>query len=476
MLKPLSHEVRKPTKTLSGVTPVAVMLPPRKCNHGSCIYCPSLNVPQSYTPKSPVVMRAREVNYDAYKQIQARIQAFQAMNHPTDKIELIIMGGTFLQYPKDFQYKFIKECYDALNSENRKLSDSKTSKIKQEVSDNKISKTLEEAKKLNETSNHRCVAMCIETRPDSCNDNDIKRMLEFGATRVELGVQVIDDEIYKRINRGHTVKDVADATKRLRNAGFKIGFHIMPGLPGSNPERDIELFKKLFSDERFKPDQLKIYPCQVMPGSKLEDFYWKKKYKPYTKKQTEKILIDMLKIVPRYCRVMRIMREIPPEYLIAGTTRIDLRKEIENDFRENNAKLKEIRYREIGFALRDKKMVNLNLNLKIIRYNANKGKEYFLEIVNEDDILFGLLRLRIFNDNAIIRELHIYGQALNLGKKSKQAVQHKGLGKWLISEAEKIVKENKINELKIISGVGVREYYRRLGYELDKEGYMVKEI
>jgi elongator complex protein 3 len=226
MLKPGKNEVRKPTKTISGITPVAIMLPPRKCKHGNCIYCPSLNVPQSYTPKSPVVIRAAEVNYDSYKQVKARMKAFEVMNHPTEKIEIIIMGGTFLEYPKNFQYDFVKNVYDALNE--------------------KKSSTLEKAQKLNEKSKHRCVALCVETRPDVCI-KFISRMREFGVTRVELGVQIIDDKIYKLIQRGHLVQDVVDATRELKNAGFKVGYHIMPGLPGSNPKKDLELFKKLFA-------------------------------------------------------------------------------------------------------------------------------------------------------------------------------------------------------------------------------------
>ena len=451
MIPPRKGEVRKPTKTISGITPVAIMLPPRPCTHGTCLYCPSLNVPQSYTPKSPVVMRARTVNYDSYKQVKSRIKAFKIMNHPTDKIELIIMGGTFLEYPKKFQYEFIKKCYDAMN--------------------NKISKSLEQAKKLNEKAKHRCVALCIETRPDRCSKSDIKRIIEFGATRVELGVQIIDDKIYKKIKRGHTILDVINATKRLRDNGFKIGYHVMPGLPGSNLKKDLQLFRKLFSDERFKPDQLKIYPCQVIPGSELEKVYWKGKYKPYTKEQTEKILIEMLKIVPRYCRVMRVMREIPPDYLVAGTIKIDLRKDIEEELRKKKTKLKEIRYREIGFLLRDKKEVNLNLKLKITKYKASDGYEYFLEIINKNDILFGLLRLRLTKDKAIIRELHVYGQALKLKEKNKLALQHTGLGKWLMKEAEKIAKKYK--KISVISGVGVREYYKKLGYKLEDD-YMVK--
>lgn len=452
MKKPLLNEVRKPTKTLSGITPVAVMLPPRKCKHGVCVFCPSLDVPQSYTPKSPVVLRARELNYDSYKQVRARLKAFEVMNHPTEKVEIIIMGGTFLQYPKKFQYDFIKGIYDGLN--------------------NKVSKDLKSAQNLNEKSMNRCVALCIETRPDVCSDEDIKRMRDFGATRVELGVQAIDDKIYKLVNRGHTVGDVVDATKKLRDAGFKMGYHLMPGLPGSSMKKDLQMFKKIFSDERFKPDQIKIYPCTVMPGSELENWYIRGKYKPYSKEQLEKLIFEMMKIVPRYCRVMRVMREIPPEYITAGVVEIDLRKHIEEELRKTNSRIKEIRYREVGF---NQKELNLDLKLKLTKYSSSGGKEFFLEIVNKNDVLFGLLRLRIINKKAIVRELHVYGQSLNLGATSKVSVQHKGLGRWLLDEAEKISKKGKGNEVSVISGIGVREYYAKLGYVL-KNTYMIKDL
>lgn len=454
MLKPKKYEIRKPTKTLSGITPVAIMLPPRRCKHGECTYCPNLDVPQSYTPKSPVVLRAREVNYDPYKQTTARLNAFKVMNHPTDKIEIIIMGGTFTEYSKNFQENFIKGIYDGLN--------------------NKISKTLAIAQKRNETAKHRCVALCIETRPDRVSPKDIKKMREWGATRVELGVQIIDDKIYKKVKRGHSVQDVIDATKRLKDAGFKIGYHIMPGLPDSTPTHDITLFKKLFSSSDFKPDQLKLYPCQVMPGSQLEKDFYKRKYKPYSLKQIEKTLIKMLKIIPRYCRVMRVMREIPPEFLTAGTTQIDLRREIEKELRNKKIKLKEIRYREIGFALQQNSKINKTLSLKITKYKASDGDEYFLEIINKDDILFGLLRLRLTKSKAIIREIHVYGQALKIGIKGKLG-QHAGFGKWLMIEAEKITKENKHKKLLVISGIGVREYYKKLGYKLEGT-YVVKKL
>jgi len=449
--------LKKPTKTISGVAPLAVMLPPRKCPHGTCLYCPSLNAPQSYTPESPAVLRAIQCNYDPIKQIKARLKSFKAMGHPTDKIELIIMGGTFLAYPEKFQFQFVKKCYDALN--------------------NKKSKSLEQAKKINEKTKHRCVALCIETRPDYCNENHIKNMLEWGATRVELGVQAIDDEIYKKVNRGHKVQDVIDATKRLKKAGFKIGYHLMPGIPGSNPKKDIQMFKKIFSSKDFKPDQIKIYPCQVLKGAGLENFYYGGEYVPYTKEQAAEIVIRMLKLTPRYCRIMRIMREIPQSYLIAGILNIDLRKDIEEVIRKDKSKINEIRFREIGFALRDKRKVDTKIKLKTTKYKASNGTEFFIEAINKDNILFGLLRLRLDkNKPAMVRELHVYGPTLKLKQKADNEWQHKGLGKMLMAEAEMISKKKGYKQIRVISGVGVREYYKKLGYKLDKEKIYMEKL
>ena len=447
--------MRKPTKTISGVTPVAVVIKPKKCPHGTCLYCPTLDVPQSYTPKSPAIMRAKLLGYDPYEQVKARIEAFKAMKHPTDKIELIIMGGTFLSYPVKYQYNFVKSCYDALNS--------------------KRSKSLEEAKKLNEKSKHRCIALCIETRPDFCSDKYIKRILEFGCTRVELGVQVLSDSVYSYVKRGHSVLDVINATKRLKDAGFKVGYHLMPGLPGTDFQEDLDLFKKVFKDSRFRPDQVKIYPCQVIKGSELEKLYWQGKYKPYNEEKLVKLLLEFYKIIPRYCRIMRVMREIHPDYLVAGTIRIDLRKEIENRIIKNRIKCREIRLREIGFQILKNKEIDNKLDLRKTEYNASEGKEVFLEMVNKDYIIFALARLRIPSKSKVllVRELHVYGPAIELGKQGK--IQHKGLGKELMKEAEKIAKKNKCSEIKVISGVGVREYYKELGYNLEKE-YMVKNV
>ena len=444
-------EFRKPTKTLSGVTPVAVVVKPRKCLHGTCLYCPSLNVPQSYMPASPAIMRAANLNYDPYKQVRVRLKAFKIMGHPIEKIELIIMGGTFLSYPKKYKRGFIKSCYDALN--------------------NKKSKSLEEAIKLNENSKHKCVALCIETRPDVCSFENIKEMREYGATRCELGVQIIDDEIYKKVNRNHTVKDVVKATRLLKDAGFKVGYHIMPNLPGSSFKKDLFYFKKLFTNEDFKPDQLKIYPCQVIKGSKLEELYERGEYEPYIDKKLEELLIEMLKIVPNYCRVMRVMREIPPSYLIKGTLRIDLRTVLDKFL----GKIDEIRSREVGLVNRYEN-VDKNLKLDVFKYKAN-GDEYFISVVNKDNVLFGLLRLRItktpilHESKAIIREIHVYGKEFD---NKNYSWQHKGIGKVLMEKAESIARKYS-KGISVISGIGVRNYFRKLGYKLEGN-YMVKRF
>jgi len=506
--------IRKPVRTISGITPLTVVLKPRKCNHGTCIYCPGGDyVPQSYTDKSPAIMRALALKFDPYEQTMNRLNVLNKMGHPTEKIEIILLGGTFLQYDLDYQYEVVKRIYDALNG--------------------KEAKNLEEAKNINETAKHRCIAMCIENRPDNCSPEEIKRMLDFGCTRVEIGIQILDDVIYKKIHRGHSVKDVVDATKALKNAGFKVGYHIMPGLPYSNPKKDIKLFKKLFSDSKYRPDQLKIYPCQIVKDSPLEKIYKKIKYMPYTNEQIRKVVSSMMKIIPKYCRVMRVMREIPKEKMVVEPLKLDLRKDVEEKLRNSGVKIKEIRMREIGFN--PGKNIDENLKLKIVSYKASGGDEYFLEVVNKDNLLFGLLRLRIFDEiiyshpsaknlsrsarilkkekindknltkfvneplqkfspinsykksseqsergkskekQAIIRELHVYGQSLKLGEKSDKASQHQGLGKWLMEEAEKISNKKKVSIIKIISGVGVRKYYEKLGYVLE-DTYMVKKI
>lgn len=444
--------LKKPVRTISGVTPLTVVLKPRKCDHGTCIYCPGGDfVPQSYTDKSPAIMRAMSLDFDPYEQVLNRLNVLSKMGHPTDKIELIILGGTFLQYEEKYQYDFIQRCFDALNGKN--------------------SENLDEAKKINETAEHRCVAMCIENRPDNCSEEEIKRMLDFGCTRVEIGVQAPDDKIYEKINRGHSVQDVIDATKRLKNAGFKVGYHFMPGLPGSNMKKDLKMFESLFSNENFRPDQLKIYPCQIVENSPLAKIYNKINYQPYTDEQIKELLPKLMQKIPEYCRVMRVMREIPKEKMIGNIIKLDLRKDVEEKLKQSGVKISEIRMREIGFNSSEG---SINLNLVVLKYHASGGVEYFLQFVDENNILYSLLRLRIANGNAIIRELHVYGKAVELGHKNSLAAQHEGLGRKLMQKAEEITKEHDIDKLAVISGIGVRKYYEKMGYFLEKP-YMVKK-
>jgi elongator complex protein 3 len=453
----MNKKIKKPIRSKSGITPLTVVLPPKKCKHGTCIYCPGgREVPQSYTDKSPAIMRAMTLKYEIKKQIKSRLESLEKMGHPTEKLEVIIIGGTFLEYPEKFKQNYIKGIYDTLNK--------------------KPSKNLEQAKKINQTAKHRIIALCIENRPDECSEKQIQEMLSYGTTRIEIGVQIPDDKIYEKINRSHTVKEVIEATKRLKNAGFKIGYHIMPGLPFSNKKLDKKRFKEIFKKQEFRPDQLKIYPCQIVESSPLEKIYKKINYKPYTNKELHKFLIWIMKIIPRYCRVMRMMREIPKEKMKIEAASTSMRGDLKKIFQKNK-KIKEIRFREIGQQDFPEK-IDLKTKLKIIKYKASEGNEYFLEIINKDNILFGLLRLRLTKkpQKAIIRELHVYGQALNLHEKANQS-QHRGFGKQLVKKAEEIAKKHNYKKLKIISGVGVREYYKNLGYNLNNEKiYMEKEL
>lgn len=456
-------KIKKPVRSLSGVLPLTVVAKPIKntgCKH-RCIYCPTFDVPKSYTPDSPAILRAKKLNYNPYNQVKARLNVLKKMGHSSNKIELIIIGGTFLEMPIIYQYNFIKSCYDALN--------------------HKKSKNLEEAKKINEKAKERVVAFCIETRPDVCDKKEIIRMLKFGVTRVELGVQAIDDKILKIVRRGHGVKEIIKATQLLRDSCFKIGYHFMPGLPGSNIKKDIAMYKKLWKDHNFKPDHIKIYPTQVIKNSVLEKLYEEGKYTPYTKQELIELLIKLKQITPRYCRIMRIVREIPKKWLVAGIVNINLRQEIKKIMEERKMKCKCIRCREIGFK-NIKEIINAkDIKIKITKYKANKGKEFFIEAVDEEDNCYGILRLRFpfkpfineLKDKALIRELHVYGRALEINKKD-YGIQHRGIGKKLLEIAENIAK-NAYDEIAVISGVGVREYYRKFGYNLGKF-FMIKKI
>jgi len=453
--------MKKFARTISGVTPVAVMTQPMKCP-GQCVYCPTYSaIPQSYTPGSPAVLRARKCNFDAKKQVQLRLRVLAEMGHPTDKIELIVMGGTFLAYAEDYQYQFIKDCLDALNGEE--------------------SADLEEAKRLNETTKHRCTGLCIETRPDWCRQEEIDRMLQFGTTRVELGVQTLDDKIYRLVRRGHKVEDVTQATALLREHGFKVHYHWMPGLPGSTPEKDLALSKELFNDARFRPDGLKLYPTMVVEGTELERWYRENRYQPYDTKILIALMVDIKSIVPKYVRISRVLRDIPAKFIVAGC-KDSLRGVIQQRMKQRGIECKCIRCREYGHRAQDGWEIGEPRKVRM-DYEASGGKEIFLSFEDEAETLFGLLRMRIQpkpetgENSALIRELHVYGPEVPLSEQKEGAAQHKGLGKALLHEAERLASDEfQARRMIILSGVGAREYYRtEFGYSL-QGNYMVKDL
>jgi elongator complex protein 3 len=447
--------MKKASRTISGVTPVAVMAKPFPCP-GKCVYCPtSPEAPKSYTVESPAVLRARSCGFDAKKQVEVRLKTLAEMGHVQDKVELIIMGGTFLSYPRDYQYRFIKNCYDALNDI--------------------PSSNLEEARQLNENAEHRCVGLCIETRPDFCGEEEIRSMLDFGTTRVELGVQTLDDEVHLLTKRGHGVAEVVSATRLLRDYGFKVYYHWMPGLPGSTSKHDLELSQQLFEDERFRPDGLKLYPTLVVRGSELENWYRDSRYLPYSDEEMIDLLIAIKELIPKYVRIPRLMRDIPSKFIIAGSRDLALRGTIRKKMGEGGLCCSCIRCREYGHRLRDGWAIDEPL-LTRMDYKTWGGREVFLSYEDENETLFGLLRLRINGEKALVRELHIFGPEVPLRGRLERAAQHHGLGERLLREAERIAGgEFKANRLSVLSGVGAREYYRSLGYGLEG-AYMVKEL
>ncbi|MBI5051272.1 tRNA uridine(34) 5-carboxymethylaminomethyl modification radical SAM/GNAT enzyme Elp3 [Candidatus Micrarchaeota archaeon] len=452
---------RKPMRTLSGVTPIAVMIKPQGSCRWGCIYCPFTGkAAKSYTGEEPAALRARDNDFDPSKQVLSRIKQFEINFHPTDKCEVIVMGGTFLAMDKKYKHYFIKSIYDSLNSKN--------------------SKNIIAAKRLNEKSRHRMVGLTIETRPDVCKKSEIEEMLEFGTTRVELGVQHPSNLSYKLTKRGHTVKDVSDSTELLKNSCFKILYHIMPGLPGSNPKKDVRMVKKLFEDQRFKPDMLKIYPTLVMPNTPLYDLTKKGEFEPYDSETASEVISEFYRYIPKYVRVMRIQRDIPATKIHKGVKKSNLREIVEAKIKQKRFPIKEIRFREIGLNLAK---LDSTFGLQTFAYSASKGKEFFLSYENSKFIA-GFLRLRIpggkiinpliDHQTALIRELHVYGAEAQLS--SSGMVQHKGIGSKLLLEAERIAKEDfGMKKATIISGSGVRPYYYKKGYSLT-EPYVSKSL
>lgn len=450
----------KPAKTASGVAVVTVLPAPFECPHGRCTYCPGgieFNTPLSYTGTEPATKAAQRFAFDPYEQASSKLQQLQARGHDTGKSEVVIVGGTFPFMPKDYQRSFAKGCYDALNGYE--------------------SASLADAMLANETAQNRCVGFTVETKPDYCKEPHVDLMLELGVTRVEIGVQSLQNKVYKIVNRGHTLEDVVDAFRIAREAGYKIVAHIMPGLPGSSPEKDIEDFRKMFSDETFRPDMLKVYPTLVLEHTSLYNMHRVGKYRAYSDDELVNIIVEIKKVVPDYVRIMRVGREIESGDIVAGPKDGNLRQSVLKKLREQGRECRCIRCREAGLQKRYPESDDVQLRRE--DYIASGGQETFLSFGSRDGrTLLGFLRLRKVSSphrkeldgSAVVRELHVYGQAIGVGLEAEGAsMQHRGYGMKLMHEAERIARDEMgLDKIAVISAVGTREYYKKqLGYRLD---------
>jgi elongator complex protein 3 len=499
----------KPVRTNSGVTVVAAMTKPLRCPHGKCTYCPGGpgsffgDVPQSYTGNEPASMRGARAKYDIYVQIFNRLEQYIVSGHNPEKVELILMGGTFTSYDRVYQDEVVHDIYQAMNDFSElfyagdfdfekfkafyelpgSIHDKERSgRLQQRILENKFAshryaQSIEDVQRENETAVIRCIGFTIETRPSHAKLKEANLMLEQGCTRVELGVQTTFDEVLTKVHRDHTLQDTIEAIADLRDLGFKLNFHIMLGLPLMNAERDIEAAHRLFDDPAFKPDMLKLYPCMVMPGTPLYYDFKAGSYTPYSTQQAAEIIAEVKKFVPKYVRIMRIQRDIPTKVTTAGIGQTNLRQVVDETCKRLGVVCKCIRCREV------KGNVVRNVAFVVQQYEASNGQEFFLSFEDpETDALLGFCRLRfpgrslrseITKDSGIIRELHVYGIATGIGDEGP--VQHRGLGKKLMEAAERICKDAGKNKLLVISGVGVREYYQNLGYMHDGP-YMSKRL
>ena len=480
--------MKKPTRTISGVAIVAVMCHPHKCPHGRCKYCPESSVaPPSYTGEEPAALRARMFSFHPYVQTFNRLYQLRNIGHPIDKVELIIMGGTFASRPLDYQEWFVTQCLRAMNDFESIINTIPRNQKEADIVPPTDFKYLHDVKKSNEHSKVRCVGLTFETRPDYSKTEDVNRMLGFGVTRVELGVQTLYNYIYKRIDRGHRIQDVVEANQTLRDSGIKVAMHMMPGLY-STPRSDLNMFKRLFTEPSFCPDMLKIYPCLVTEGSEFYEMWKRGEYEPYTSEQAVDLIVEVKKILPKWVRTMRIQRDIPATLIDAGVKKSNLGELVYNRLEEENIQCQCIRCREVGHKRAHGIEPDYD-NIELLRtdYDVTGGHEIFLSIEDPgNDIIIGFTRLRIPSKNtfrpeitpnsALIRELQVYGQMQKIGKNKENLWQHKGYGGRLLHEAERIAKEEyEKNKLLIISGIGVRDYYRKLGYHKDGP-YMSKFI
>ena len=502
----------KPMRTGSGVSVVATMTKPYKCPHGACTFCPGGlgssfgDVPMSYTGNEPSTMRGIRNEYDAYRIVFNRLEQYIVLGQNCDKVDQIIMGGTFTGFPPKYRESYIYYSFKAYNDFSKLFFSSgkldlvafkKFFELPGKVGDKKREEkvaskvlalksknvhTLEEEQEINETAAVRCIGLTIETKPDWGFASHGLELLKQGVTRIELGVQTIYDEVLLRCNRGHTVADTLKSIADLRDLGFKLNFHVMPGLPGKDGKvlsraKDMKSLEAMFSDSGYMPDMIKIYPCMVMPGTPLVKDYESGVFTPLTTAEAASIIVDAYRFIPSWCRVMRVQRDIPTNVTEAGVDKTNLRQYVDTLAAEKKVVLRDIRAREIGLG-----EVVGTPEIVVSSYEASNGKEFFISMEASDKIL-GFCRLRfvprslhpaITLTSGMIRELHVYGSATAIGDAGKNT-QHKGVGRALMAEAEKIATKAGKDKMLVISGVGAREYYRKLGYSRE-DCYMVKTL
>jgi elongator complex protein 3 len=460
----------KPVRTLSGVTTVTVLTKPYPCP-GKCIFCPDdVRMPKSYLPDEPGAMRGLQHQFDPYAQVASRLEALQAVGHPTDKIELLILGGTWSSYRRDYQEWFIKRCFDALN------------KVDVVYGAEKIPVgELEEAHRINESGEHRNVGLVIETRPDEVTPDELAWLRYLGVTKVQMGAQSLDDEVLALNKRGHTVQELRDAMALLRAGGFKTVLHWMPNLLGATLDSDREDFPRLW--DGIAPDEIKVYPTQLLENTELHTHWAAGAYTPYTTAELIDLLADVKTTIPRYCRANRVIRDIPSTNVVEGNKRTSLRQDVHIEMKKRGTKCECLRCREVrGKEIKIEKLV-----LNDLAYKAEYADEHFISFVTPDDKVAGFLRLSLpaekapetdiadLDGAAIIREVHVYGQSLEVGAEKSGSAQHAGLGTRLLEEAERIAQEQGFGRMAVIAAVGTREYYLGRGFEYGKL-YLVKEL
>jgi len=465
--KELQRLIRKrKVRTLSGVTVITVLTKPYACP-GKCVFCPTEpGMPKSYLSNEPGAMRAVLDDFHPRDQVKTRLESLTAQGHETEKIEMIVLGGTWSVYNPRYQTDFIRALYNACNPT--------------------PGRSLKEAQQINESSPHKVIGLSLETRPDHITEKEIERMRVLGCTKVQIGVQHTDNEILAYNKRGEVIEDSIRAMQLMKDAGLKIATHLMPNLPGSTPEKDIQMVRDFFTKPEFKPDQIKLYPCVVTPYSELEIWWREGTYHAYSDEVLMNVLLEMKKVVPEYVRIERLFRDIPGESILEGSQKTNMRQLLHDRMAREGITCRCIRCREIKDEIFDLD----STELRVLEYDASQGKEFFISFNDsKTDKLCSLLRLRFSSQSlqgkphflkelegaALVREVHVYGAQVNVGKEGNPAAQHAGLGRRMLEKAEEIARQAGYSKMAIIAGVGTRNYYRKWGYDLE-ETYMTKVL